>query len=147
MVLGFQARSSTRDVDAVFAPARPIREAARIVQEEQNLPDDWINDGAKGFISARHDIVEGDLPQFESLRLTMPTPEYMLAMKCMAARISGGSEDRGDVADIRFLVRYLQLKTADEVLVILGQYYPSDQIPPRARFLVEDILAQSREEK
>ena len=146
MVLGFQARASTKDVDAVFAPVQPIREAARIVQEEQNLPENWINDGAKGFISAHHDIVEGDLPQFENLRLTMPTPEYMLAMKCMASRISDGQADRGDVADIAFLIRYLRLKTAEEVLDILGQYYPQDQIPPRAGFLVEDILAQFGED-
>jgi hypothetical protein len=65
----------------------------------------------------------------------------MLAMKCMASRISDAT-DRGDVADIRFLIRHLRLKTVEEVLEILGQYYPQDQIPPRARFLVADILAQ-----
>ena len=143
MVLGFKARSSTKDVDAVFAPAQPIREAARIVQEEQNLPENWINDGAKSFVSSRHEIVEGDLPQFENLRLTMPTPEYMLAMKCMASRITEGLSDRGDVVDIRFLIGHLRLNTKEDVLRIVGQYYPQDQIPPRARFLVEDIFAQS----
>ena len=146
MVLGFQARSSTKDVDAVFTPVQPIREAALIVQHEQDLPENWINDGAKGFVSARHDVVQSDLPQFENLRITMPTPEYMLAMKCMASRISDGVTERGDVADIQFLIRYLGLKSADDVLVILGQYYPQDQIPPRARFLVEDIFDRLRTE-
>ena len=147
MVLGFQARSSTKDIDAVFAPIQPIREAALIVQQEQGLPENWINDGAKGFVSVRHDSVEGDQPQFENLRLTMPTPEYMLAMKCMASRISEGLVERGDVADIRFLIRYLNLKGKEDVLGILGQYYPPDRVPPRAQFLVEDIFARPEEER
>ena len=145
MVLGFKARPSTKDVDAIFAPAQPIRALARVVQEEQNLPENWLNDGAKAFISTRHNVVTGDLPQFENLRLTMPTPEYMLAMKCMASRISGDPAEHGDVADIQFLIRHLRLQTSDEVLSVVGQYYPSEQVPARARFLVEDILAQHGE--
>jgi hypothetical protein len=145
MVLGFNARPSTKDVDAIFVPAQPIRELARVVQEEQNLPDNWINDGAKAFISTRHDVVKGDLPQFDNLRLTMPTPEYMLAMKCMASRITAGPPDRGDVADIRFLIRHLGLKTSDAVLALVAQYYPAGRIPPRAQYLVEDIFAQPEE--
>jgi hypothetical protein len=142
MVLGFQARPSTKDVDAIFVPAQPIRELARLVQEEQNLPENWINDGAKAFISVQHDTVQGDLPQFENLRLTMPTPEYMLAMKCMAARVGSDSGDRGDIADIRFLIGYLRLKSADDVLSIVARYYPRERIPPRTQFLVEDIFEQ-----
>src|SRR2546422_11560203 len=70
MALGFKARPSTKDIDAIFAPAGLIRELAAIVQQEQNLPENWINDSAKGFISAQHETVVGDLPQFENLRLT-----------------------------------------------------------------------------
>jgi hypothetical protein len=142
MVLAFHARPSTKDVDAIFVPAAPIRELARVVQEEQNLPDGWLNDGAKFFVSAKHETVSGDLPQFESLRLTMPTPEYMLAMKCMASRIGGPSEERGDIADIRFLIKRLNLKTSDDVLAIVAKYYPPGGIPARARFLIEDIFAR-----
>ena len=142
MVLGFKARAATKDVDAIFSPSGPIRELARVVQREQSLPEDWINDGAKAFISARHNAVSGDLPQFENLRLTMPAPEYMLAMKCMAARITEGTSERGDVADIQFLIRYLGLATADEVLAIVAQYYPAEEIPARTQFLVEDILGE-----
>jgi len=39
--------------------------------------------------SSRHETTAGNLPQFPHLRLTMPVPEYLLAMKCMAARIGG----------------------------------------------------------
>ncbi len=52
MVLRFGARLSTRDVDAViiFPPeAKIVRELARQVAEENDWPEDWLNDGAKGY--------------------------------------------------------------------------------------------------
>ena len=101
MVLAFQARPSTRDVHAIFQPAAIVRELSRHVAAELDLPADWLNDGAKGFVSARHETTPGDLPQFPGLRVVMPTPEYMLAMKCMASRVAAGPNDHGDFADIR----------------------------------------------
>lgn len=145
MVVVYKARPSTKDVDAIFEPAAIIRELARVVQEEFELPESWINDAAKGFVSARHEITTGDLPQFENLRLTAPVPEYLLAMKCMASRIPADLQDRGDVRDIRFLIHYLRLNSVDRALAILSKYYPEERIPPRARFLLEDIFAQLEE--
>ena len=112
MVLAFTARLSTKDVDALFQPTPLIRAFARRIAAEQNLPADWLNDGVKGFVSSRHETTAGNLPQFPHLRLTMPVPEYLLAMKCMAARLGGTTGEASDVPDIVFLIRHLQLKSA-----------------------------------
>jgi hypothetical protein len=141
MVLAFQTRARTKDVDAIFHPAQVIRELARVVQAEMDLPEGWINDGAKGFVSARHETTAGDLPQFEHLRLTAPTAEYMLAMKCMAARIADRPEERGDLGDIAFLIHHLGLRSPDQAMSIVARYYPEEQIPARTRFVIEDIFA------
>lgn len=141
MVLAFRARPATKDVDAIFEPASLLRDLARRVAIELELPEDWLNDGAKGFVSARHETITTDLPQFEHLRLTMPTPEYMLAMKCMAARIGAGPAEPGDVSDIRFLISHLGLRSAEEAREIVARYYPEERIPPRAMYLLEDIFA------
>ena len=144
MVLAFTARLATKDVDALFQPAQAIRELARNIAEEQQLSPDWLNDGVKGFISDRHQTTSADLPQFPHLRLTMPVPEYMLAMKCMAARLGGGAGEPTDVADIIFLVRHLKLKSAREVLDIAGQYYPANRIPVKTQYLVEGLFEEGK---
>jgi hypothetical protein len=142
MVLAFAARVSTKDVDALFQPAQLIRDLARRIGEEQHLPDHWLNDGVKGYVSSRHEVLAGNLPQFPHLRLTMPVPEYLLAMKCMAARLGGTTGEQSDVPDIRFLVRHLGLKTSQEVLDLVGQYYPANRIPVKTQYLVEGLFEE-----
>ena len=144
MVLAFTARLTTKDVGALFQPAQTIRELARRIAEQQHLPEDWLNDGVKGFISARHETCSGNLPQFSHLRLTMPVPEYLLAMKCMAARLGGTTGDASDVPDIVFLIRHLQLKSASVVLDLVGLYYPANRIPVKTQYLVEGLFEEGK---
>ncbi len=141
MMLAFQAREATKDVDAIFAPAREIREAAADVAREMSLDPDWLNDGAKGFASSSGDYTDRTLPQYANLRVLTPAPEYMLAMKVMAARAAAGTE-RGDKDDIRLLMKQLTLSSAEEVMDIVERYYPASQIL-RAR----DILWMRSSEK
>jgi len=144
MMLAFTARLTTKDVDALFQPTQTIRELARRIATDQHLPLDWLNDGVKGFVSIRHETTAGNLPQFPHLRLTMPVPEYLLAMKCMAARIGGTADESSDVNDIVFLVRHLELKSAKEVLDLVGQYYPANRIPMKTQYLVEGLFEEGR---
>lgn len=144
MVLAFSARVSTKDVDAIFRPAELIRELSRRVGEDQRLPENWLNDGVKGYVSSRHETSAGNLPQFPHLRLTMPVPEYLLAMKCMASRIGATSDGPSDVADILFLIRHLKLKSADAVLDLVCQYYPEKRIPVKTQYLVESLFEEGK---
>ena len=133
MCLVFQTRESTKDVDALFAPTREIRTAARTVAQAFGVPDDWLNDAAKGFVvSAPPRIQVLDLP---NLRVWAPTADYMLAMKCVSARF-----DTHDGDDVAFLIRHLGLTTPDEVFERITRYYPHERVPPRTRFLVEELL-------
>jgi hypothetical protein len=144
MVLAFTARVSTKDVDALFRPAPLIRDLAHRIGEEQGLPTDWLNDGVKGYVSSRHETTAGNLPQFPHLRLTMPVPEYLLAMKCMAARLGGTTGEPSDTPDILFLIRHLRLQSAQEVLDLVGQYYPANRIPVKTQYLVEGLFEEGK---
>ncbi len=52
MVLGFEAREATKDIDVVIcAPAAArVRQLATALAEELGWPADWLNDAAKGFV-------------------------------------------------------------------------------------------------
>ena len=85
MVLAFKARPSTRDVAAVFKRKNEVYKAAAQVAREQDLPDAWLNDGAKKFLGEpdRRPLPILDLP---GVRLMAGSPEYLLAMKVLADR-------------------------------------------------------------
>jgi hypothetical protein len=142
MVLAFRARAATKDVDAIFQPVALIRELSEKVAEELNLPAGWLNDGAKGFVSPRHELTSADLPQFDHLHLTAPTAEYLFAMKCLASRLPASESERGDEPDIRFLARHLKLKDMEQAMDLVIQYYPPERVPARTRFLLEDIFSR-----
>ncbi|MBI4559732.1 MAG: hypothetical protein HY706_19250 [Candidatus Hydrogenedentes bacterium] len=94
--------------------------------------------------SARHETTGAQLPQFPHLRVSMPVPEYVLAMKCMAARIGGTGGEQSDVPDIVFLIHHLQLKTAQEVLDLVARYYPGNRIPVRTQYLIEGLFQEGK---
>jgi hypothetical protein len=106
------------------------------------LPADWLNDGVKGFASSRADFTAGNLPQFPHLRVTMPVPEYLLAMKCMAARISTADGEASDVRDIVFLIRHLGLQSANDVLNLVALYYPKERIAVKTQYLIEGLFEE-----
>lgn len=100
MVLRFDARPSTRDVDAVILSpreARVVRDMTRQVAEERDWPDDWLNDGAKGYLAG---ISRGPLA-FEAPGITAHAPslEQLLATKLSAWR------DDVDISDARRLMQ------------------------------------------
>lgn len=141
MILGFRARQSTKDVDAIFAPTAILRDESKIVADELNLPADWLNDAAKGYASPRGDF--RSLPEFDTpyLRVQVPTAEYLLAMKVLAARAMFGTE-AGDRQDIGFLIRHLKLTTPEEVFDVVERYYDPSRLLPRSFYLVDEILSE-----
>jgi len=140
MVLVFNARLSTRDVDAIFMPAALIRDLAAKVAEERGLAPDWLNDGVKGFQASNPEITQDSVPQFSHLRVYRPSAKYLLAMKCMASRTSG-PETAGDRNDIMVLVKHLGFKTADEIIKNLTRFFPPERIPAKTQFMIHEVIS------
>ncbi len=139
MILAFDAREATRDVDAVFVPKAEIYEEAAKIADEMNLPISWLNDGVKGFVSKEGDVTTEGMPQWENLRIFRPTTRYLLAMKCMAARVAD-YDTAGDKKDILHLCKELGIGTTEEVLTIVEEYYPISRIPVKTQFFIQEII-------
>jgi len=121
MVLEYRARQSTRDVDAVIISpreARLVRVLAKRVAEELDWPEDWLNDGAKGYLVG---ISEGRAPSLEQL----------LAMKLSAWR------DDLDISDARRLLQEVKSeRSKDEIWQSLEPYLvPGDELTAQYAFL------------
>jgi hypothetical protein len=105
MVLRFEARESTRDVDvAILAPAEAnkVRDLARRVAAELGWPDDWLNDGAKGYLVG---LSKGPVVlSAPGIEVRSPGTAQVLAMKLSAWR------DDIDIADA---TRLLEEMTGD----------------------------------
>ena len=90
MILAFQSRQTTKDIDAIFVPSSTVRQLAEEIGRERGYEAGWFNDGVKGFVSDRGQHTAANLPQFPHLRIMMPVPAYLLAMKCLVARAGTG---------------------------------------------------------
>lgn len=136
MCLVFSARPSTRDLDGVFAPSTLIREAAREIAAEEDLPAQWLNDGVKGFLSEHGDF--SPYLTLSNLTVFTPSPEYLFAMKSLAMRLGAEFHDEDD---LRFLIRLLNLESYDEALAVVTRYYPAEKIPQKTLYALEELLS------
>ena len=132
MCLVYKARPATKDIDAVFEPVKYIRSAIRKISERYDLPLDWLNYAVKMFVVEHEKRTFLDLP---NLKVFVPVPEYLLAMKILAARA-----ESFDLEDIEFLLGKLNLQTVEDALKIVKNYYPNKIVKPETRFLLEELL-------
>jgi len=132
MCLVYDARPSTKDVDAVFEPSEKIRQAAEQIAKEFNLRKDWLNDAVKGFVVEHPKKIVFNWP---NLKVYRPEPDYLLAMKALASRV-----DSTDNKDILFIIKELGLKSAADVFSIIEKYYPRQRIRPATQFFIEELF-------
>ena len=141
MVLAFDARESTRDVDAIFVPKHDVLESAKQVAEEMGFEQNWLNDGVKGFVSPEGEVTADGMPIFSNLRVMRPTTEYLLAMKCLASRVADYGTG-GDKTDVATLIKHLGITDAAVVCDIVSGYYKESLIQPKVRYFIEEVVAE-----
>ena len=125
-VLAFKSRPATRDLDAIFEPKTTILSIADRVAKEEGLPEGWLNDGVKGFLSGAGETEPFlDLP---GLRVFVPSAEYLFAMKALSMRLS---EESRDIEDLKFLIPRLGIRTLKEAMHLMEKYYPEERIPTK----------------
>ncbi len=130
MVLAYNARPATHDVDVyIVSPkeARVARELAQQVAQERGWPDDWLNDGAKGFLVG---VSQGPVIfSAPGIIVRRPEVQQLLAMKLSAWR------DDVDIADARLLLTELR-GSQDEIWQSVEPFLvPGQQLKAKYAFL------------
>lgn len=132
LVLLYGARESTKDVDGFLLNAAAVprlRVAAGRVAASLDLPADWLNDGAKGYV---HGWAPGEVVLVTpSLVVRALAPQQLLAMKLSAWR------DDVDIEDARLLLT----KLSGERDTVWGMVEPH-LVPGRelkARYAFDDL--------
>ena len=133
MCLVHSARDMTKDIDALYEPKEEINRLVKKIAEQEGLPEDWLNDGVKGFIAADAPVEE--FMVLDGLKITAVTPEYLLSMKLMSARYG-----EKDAEDIRFLMNKLEIKTTEDAIAILTSFYPVNRILPKTMYVIQEYI-------
>ncbi|HET9956926.1 MAG TPA: DUF6036 family nucleotidyltransferase [Polyangiaceae bacterium] len=131
LVLLYGARQATKDVDACFLKpsAAVVRSAAARVAGSLDLPEDWLNDGAKAYIVT---LTEGPiLYESESLLVRAPSIAQLLAMKLAAWR------DEIDRSDARLLLSNVQGSLEDVRALIEPLVLPHQR--DKAAYALDDL--------
>ena len=143
MMLAYDARPATKDVDAIIRPPAVAKRLAARVAARFGWSDDWINDDVRQFVSGTETKLAWRLPELDApaLKLSRPTARYLLAMKVMACRrpLPGYP---GDEADIAFLLRKLSLSDIPTIEGIVNEYFPDTVLPASTVRTLETILAR-----
>ena len=131
LVLLFGARETTKDVDAYFlAPsASRMREAIARAAEQLELPEDWMNDAAKGFFVG---VTSGDvLYESEFLVVRAASTVQLLAMKLAAWR------DAIDRDDARLLLSVVS-GSMEDVWQSVKPFVPPPELD-KASYAFQDL--------
>ncbi len=134
MVLAYQARPATRDVDAVFEPDTEVVAAAAEVAAELGLPRYWLNNQGSSYLSPLRGEGNPVILDDPGIRVMGASKELALAMKLGSAR------REQDMEDIRWLLGELKITGLDQARGVFSRFYPAEQLKERATMLVEDIL-------
>ena len=70
-----------------------------------------------------------------NLNVLVPEPDYLLAMKALAART-----DTEDESDVVTLIDFLGLEKPEDVFEIIEKYYPKGHIPPKTQYFIGGLF-------
>ena len=111
--------------------------------------EDWFNDGVAFHLSALADragdhLEFGTFPRDDAtpagLVVSVPSAEYLLALKLKAFRIMDPLRGETERLDILNLMQVVGISTAEDAIALLGRYFPvSAASSEKQRFLLKNM--------
>lgn len=156
LMLASNFRFATEDVDiAEIGGDWPewLRAVADQIAAQRGWSGDWLNEGVAFHLSplATHagDHLEfGTFPRGGSvpgLVVSVPTAEYLLALKLKAMRVTDVLRGDTERLDILNLMDVVGIETADQAIALLGKYFPiSAASPEKQKFLLKSMSREGK---
>jgi hypothetical protein len=151
LMLASNFRFATEDVD-VSELERPLPDwLAAVVHEvaaENRWREDWFNDGVAFHLSSFADraadhLEFGTFPRDGTpagLVVSVPSAEYLLALKLKAFRIMDPLRGEAERLDILNLMRVVGVSTIEDAITLLGRYFPASAVSSeKQRFLLKNM--------
>jgi hypothetical protein len=151
LMLASNFRFATEDVD-VSELEHPLPEwlAAVVhkIAERNNWQDDWFNDGVAFHLSSLADrtvdhLEFGTFPRDGTppgLVVSVPSAEYLLALKLKAVRVTDPLRGQTERLDIINLMHVVGISTVEDAIALLGKYFPvSAASSEKQRFLLKNM--------
>jgi hypothetical protein len=151
LILASNFRFATEDVD-VSELEHPLPGwLAAVVDEiarKNRWQEDWFNDGVAFHLSSLADraadhLEFGTFPRDGSspgLAVSVPSAEYLLALKLKAARVLDPVRGETERLDILNLMQVVGISTVDEAIALLGRYFPvTAASSEKQRFLLKNM--------
>jgi hypothetical protein len=150
LMLASNFRFATEDVD-VSKLEHPLPEWLSAVVSEiarkNQWQDDWFNDGVVFHLSSladRDDHLEfGTFPRDGTppgLVVSVPSAEYLLALKLKAFRVTDPIRGETERLDILNLMQVVGISTPKQAITLLGRYFPvSAASSEKQRFLLKNM--------
>jgi hypothetical protein len=151
LMLASNFRFATEDVD-VSQLEHPLPDWLAVVVHEiagrNRWRDDWFNDGVAFHLSSLADraidhLEFGTFPRDSTppgLAVSVPSAEYLLALKLKAARITDPLRGETERLDILNLMRVVGISTVQDAIALLGKYFPvSAASSEKQRFLLKNM--------
>jgi hypothetical protein len=130
-------RRLTSDIDAVYSPRAVIDEIVTEIAQDRGISSNWLNQKASQFFPA-HGLPDGQVViEREGLTVSVGPAPLILAMKLRAARLGRDNDD------IAVLLRLCDIRSVDEAIAVLDEWYDGEEpFKPMARLIVDAALGE-----
>ena len=151
LMLASNFRFATEDVDVSKLEHSLPEWLAAVVSRiagENRWRDNWFNDGVAFHLSSLADraadhLEFGTFPRDgtpSGLAVSVPSAEYLLALKLKAFRIMDPIRGEAERLDILNLMRVVGITTIEDDITLLGRYFPmSASSSEKQRFLLKNM--------
>jgi hypothetical protein len=151
LMLASNFRFATEDVD-VSELEHPLpgwlAAAVDKIAKQNGWSGDWFNDGVAFHLSSLADraldhLEFGTFPRDGTppgLVVSVPSAEYLLALKLKAVRVTDPVRGETERLDILNLMKVVGISTAEDAIALLGRYFPvSAASSEKQRFLLDNM--------